>query len=240
MCGDVVPVDGIGHVRSPQLKEMFPTSGIGWMRYTLYIYVLRANIDELKKLDGTAGDKNTVYDAVISSETLRILYAEALSFFMAEMVLFEQSRQIFITYTKNEDEDVKLSGIINSENFEELRASVLLMNYISPTKANVDVQFASERAKELWERAQKYLAAQETKKESNPAMTMGNIISKLCTIHPSYNLFNVYDLTVFQLYDAFFQLCYMRSIAFSEAVVSSNGSKEFKYSDWMNPVKNYT
>lgn len=240
MSGDAIPVAGVGHVRSPQVKEMFPTSGIGWMRYTLYMYVLRSDAAELKKLDNADANGESIYEIVTSSATLRTLYTEALSFFMLENVMYDSSHQFFISYIDDGGDEEKLSGIINSENLDEVRASILLMNYVSPTKANVDVQFASQRAKELWERAQKYLAEQEVQKESDPAMSLGNIISKLCTIHPSYNLFNVYDLTVFQLYDAFFQLCYMRSIAFSEAVVSNHGSKEFKYSDWMNPVKNYT
>lgn len=240
MSGDCVPVARVGHVRSPRLKEMFPSSGIGWTKYSLYIYMMKANADQVSKLAGTQEYYDSVYRAILSSEMVKELFAEALSFFMAEHIMFDQSHQIFLTYTDADtDSGVALAGIINEENFDEVRAAVLLLNYISPAKANVDVQFSSERAKELWERAQKYLAQQEPK-ESDPAMAMGNIISKLCVIHPSYNYLNVYDLTVFQLYDAFFQLCYMRSVAFSEAVVSNHGSKEFKFSDWMNPVKNYT
>lgn len=236
---DTWPIHGVGHIRSPQLKEMWPSHGIGWAGYSLFIYVLRSNVTELSKIVADLNQGENIYEVVTSSDGLCKLYVGALSFFMKEEVLYHKEQKVFMTYEKpNDSKDIKLIGVINSENFDNVRAAILIMNYISPTKANVDVQFSSEKAKAIWEKAQKYLTAQGDK-ESDPKMAIGNIISKLCVIHPTYNLFNIYDLTVFQLYDQFFQTCYMRSIEFSEAFVSNHGSKEFKFNDWLNPVQNY-
>lgn len=245
LSGDYIPVSRIGHIRSPKIKDMWPTSGIGWLQYNLYIYMMRSDAAMLAALSKDEIEYDDVYDVITSCEVVRTLFVKALSFFMLESVIYDESHQAFLTFVESDNESddpsqkLSLVGIINSENIDSLRASVLLANYISPTKANVDIEFASEKAREMWERAQKYNAQQAPKAE-DPAMSLGNIVSKLCTIHPSYNLLNVFDLTVFQLYDAFFQSCYMRSIEFSESIVANHGSKEFKYTNWLNPVENYT
>ena len=38
--GDAIYVDGVGHLRSPQLKELKPTQGIGTWNYNLFLSML--------------------------------------------------------------------------------------------------------------------------------------------------------------------------------------------------------
>ena len=73
-------------------------------------------------------------------------------------------------------------------------------------------------------------------REDKPEFHLANIISKLCAVHPSYNLLNIYDLTVFQLYDAFFQYGYMRSTSLSEQIFSNHGGNSFKFENWLKPI----
>lgn len=192
---------------------------------------------KLRSIADGATDEDAVYDIVTRDESLRSLYCSAFSFFMLEDVEYYPAKNVFVSLVYDGDSK-KAVGVITRDNFDTVRNSILLLNYISSAKTNVDVKHSSDKSKELWETAQRYMAAQE-KKASNDVMSLGNIISKLCAIHASYNYLNVYELTVFQMYDAFFQSCFMRSIAFSESIVSNHGSKEFRYGDWMNPVKNY-
>lgn len=237
LSGDAIPIDCVGHIRSPKLKEMNPTSGIGWSTYGVYIYFMKIDTIKLRKIVDGIQDEDAVFDVVIRDESLRSLYCNAFSFFMLETVEYYPDRSIFVAFA-GDGESKRAVGVITKENFDTVRGSILLLNYITQSKLNVSVEYASDMAMKLWEMSQEFLASQEKKREDE-TMALGNIISKLCAIHPSYNFLNVYELTVFQMYDAFFQSCYMRSIAFSESIVSNHGSKEFKYDDWMNPVKNY-
>ena len=93
--------------------------------------------------------------------------------------------------------------------------------------------------KEKAEREAKERAKQQAEaevKEDKPEYHLGNIISKICAIHPSYNLLNIYGLTVFQLYDSFFQLGYMRSTDLSEKIFSNHGGDSFKFENWLQPI----
>lgn len=244
MSPDAIPAMKVGHIRSPQLKEMYPTTGIGWTKYSLYIYLMMSSPKQLAEIGGDQNVQETVWSAITSSAALRALFCEALSFFLMENVLYDDKHDLFLTYLDNEAHSgntpkMSLVGVISKDNLDDVRAMVLVRNYISPSKANVDIKFASEKAREIWEKAQAYLEKESSNKKENPRTSLGNIVSKLCAIHPSYNYLNVFDLTVFQLYDAFFQLCFMRSVEFSESIVANHGSKEFQYERWMDPVKNY-
>ena len=58
-------------------------------------------------------------------------------------------------------------------------------------------------------------------------MQLSNIISKLSCVSVGYTLLNIYDLTVFQLYDQFFQYGYLRAMDLSEMAYSNHGGKDF-------------
>ena len=67
-------------------------------------------------------------------------------------------------------------------------------------------------------------------------MELGNIISKLCAANSGYTLLNIYDLTIFQLYDQFFQYGYLRAMDLNERAFSVHGGKEFNFEKWLEPI----
>lgn len=240
LSGDCIYANGIGHVRSPKLKEMWPSSGIGWDRYNYYIFFLKIGENQLSLLDGIDRKENeTLFECMVRHAELRELYLEAFSFFIAENVIFDDRGNRFLVYRQNdENSQPQLVGIISTDNFDYVRAVILLLNYIPLDQTDIQTTYESKAAEEAWKNMQRYLDQQEpTKKDES--MNIGNILSKLCAIHPSINYLNVFELTVFQFYDAFFQCCYMHSVSFTEAIVSNHGSKEFKYESWLKPVRNY-
>ena len=239
LSGDYILMSGVGHFRSPLLKEMRP-SGIGWPMYNTYVYIIKSNRDELMVLSSDSQSSDSLYTTIINNDQLREFYRAALDFFMLETVLYDPENRKFITIeaTPQDDEsvDIKLIGEINGENLDDVRELILCLNYISPKKTDINMKFASKAAEEAWLQIQKYQKNNE--KKPDDTHSIGNFISKLCAIHPSYNYFNVYELTIFQFYDAFFQSAYMKSFSFSEAIVSNHGSDSFDFNDWMKPVQN--
>lgn len=239
LSGDSIPMVAIGHIRSPRLSEMRPTSGIGWARYNSYITVLKMSKQQILLLASDANPESEVFDIVIGNESLRGLFHEALEFFMDETIEYDEAYHLFAVCDKPiNDEEKNVVGIITSGNFDSVRNLILTANYVPTSSADVGVIHNSKASEDLWNKAQEYLANQGGQQESE-VCTVGNMLSKLCAIHPSLNFTNVNDLTVFQFYDTFFQICYMRSKDFEEQIVSNHGSKEFRFDDWMKPVKNY-
>ena len=246
LSGEAVFFDGVGHIRSPKLKELTPERGIGLSTYYFYLNILSWDknrfLELTKRLNLKGSEIVEKYERFTYFDVLTVLGSklleEVLTFFLCEKAVWDEEERKYIVFeaapnpTSNTGKRI---GEITFENFDELRAAILQMNYIKLGQPK-DLTFASEHAREVWERTQGYLskhAARETE-----TLSIGNVTSKLCAIHHSYNLLNVYELTVFQLYDQFFQCGYLRTIDLNERIYSNYGGEKFNMRDWMKPVKN--
>lgn len=243
--GDSIFMRGVGHLRSPKLKELLPSKGIGEYTYNLYLNVASWNkTDVYKMLNFVSPNKAAIlrdvnqlslFDLVTIIDNLKSVVQEALSFFLVEELSWDSIRHKFITTDKDTKKKV---GEITRDNFDEVRDGILILNYI-PTDVKEEKkapQFSSPKAKELWERAQKYGWDGNRKKSQDKKLALGNIISKVCAANIGYNLLNIYDLTIYQLYDQFFQMRYLHGVALGERVYTIYGGKKFDPEGWLNPI----
>ena len=246
LSGDPVYLEKVGHLRSPWLRELKPTSGIGYRAYNLYLNILSWDKEHLLKYDqlmqyrgASRLDRkcfNTFDVATLLPQT-RELCRGVLSFFMVEELVWDERGRRYLAIAP--DEESTAIGEINRDNFDEVRQLMLQFNFVGLDKDETPVAtHTSDKAKELWEKTQGFLKeqAEAAKRDDKPEYHLSNIISKICSIHPSYNLLNIFDLTVFQLYDAFFQIGYMRSADLSEQIFSNHGGERFKFEDWLKPI----
>lgn len=240
--GDSVYVEGIGHVRSPLLKELKPTEGVGYKTYGYYLSLVSWDKEDfvsalsikkestLKKI--MEADEITVFDAfTIIPETIETLQ-KAMSFFMTEKIEWSKKDKCFYTFY-NDD----VVGRVDRENYGELQEAILQLNYINLSKRTRPItNHTTAKSKELWEKAQQYLKQEGKKQVEDKKMNLGNIISKLCVAGAGYNLLNIYNLTIFQLYDQFFQYGYMRAMKLNDMVFSNHGGKKFDLQAWLKPI----
>lgn len=245
LSGEPIYLQGVGHLRSPRLSELRPHSGIGYRAYNLYLNLLTWDKEHLLKYDqfmqfrGASKlnkDVLNVFDTATLLGQTRELCRGVLSFFMVEDLIWdEKGRRYLAVNPDNQEETV---GEINRDNFEEVREAMLQFNFIGLDKDETPAAYSTDKAKELWEQTQEFLKeqAKSETKEDKPEYHLSNIVSKICAIHPSYNLLNVYSLTVFQLYDSFFQIGYMRSSDLSERIFSNHGGDNFKFENWLKPI----
>ena len=245
LSGEPLYVQGVGHILSPRLKELRPQSGIGYRAYNLYLNFLTWDKEHLLKYDQLMQYKGASklnkdvfnsFDVVTLLEQTRELCRGVLSFFMVENLVWDEKNRCYLVVTP--EENPKLIGQINRNNFDEVKKMILQLNFIGLDKDDAPTAHSTDKAKELWEKTQGYLKeqAEAEASEDKPEYHLSNIISKICAVHPSYNLFNIYNLTVFQLYDAFFQIGYMRSADLSERIFSAYGGDKFKFEDWLKPI----
>lgn len=252
LSGDPLPLNGVGHIKSPSLRDIGSAYGIGYRNYNIYLNFLSWEKERLLEYDRIMQYKGAeklnreqfeFFDIATLLKQTRELYRGVLSFFIVEDVIWDDThRRFMICVNDTEEPDRKvLVGEINRDNFDTVRTAILQANFIGLDKDAEPVKHSSERSKELWEQAQKYLEEQaKSDKDSKdkPEYHISNIVSKLCAAHPSYNLLNVFDLTVFQLYDSFFQIGYLRSSDLNEQIFSNHGGDKFKFEDWLKPILN--
>lgn len=239
LSGDAIYIKDIGHFRSPFLRELKPTSGIGIWTYHFYLDLLLWDKDEYIRFLKLLGIRKTelleqnikleTFDvATLMSPTCKLL-CEAMAFFLTENLVWEEKMHRFCCVDKVSGKQI---GYIDRKNFEEVREIMLQMNYVKTLPKKV--KHSSKRSQTLWEQAQKYLNNSKSQEDKNA--TIGNVISKLCAVSNSYNLLNVYDLTVYQLYDQYFQCSYLKVTDLNERIFSQHGGKDFKMGMWQEPI----
>ena len=252
LSGEPLLLQGVGHIKSPLLRDICPSSGIGYRKYHLYLNFLSWEKEHLLKYDQLMQYRGAsklnreqfgVFDIATLLKPTRELYRGVLSFFIVEDIVWDEANRRFVICVNNEDGTNKQTvvGEINRDNFDSVRRVILQSNFIGLDKDEEPVRHSSDKSKELWEKAQKYLEEQaksNSGKEEKPEYHISNIISKLCAAHPSYNLLNIFNLTIFQLYDSFFQFGYLRSSDLNERIFSNHGGDKFKFEDWLRPILN--
>lgn len=250
LSGNPIFAEGIGHIKSPLLKDICSYNGIGHDTYNVFINFLTWNANDVQKFNALSKVRGaeklntitslTAFDAATLLPDTRKLFNAILSFFIVERVIWKEEERKFVTVAVQDDEP-QVVGEITKNNYDELRKLILQVNFIGIDKDDAPpVTHSSEHSKMLWEMAQDFLKKQAEKSntEDKPEHHIGNIISKICAVHPSYNLFNIYDLTIFQLYDTFFQVGYLRSINLTEQVFSNHGGDDFEFENWLKPILN--
>lgn len=247
LSGDPIYFQGVGHLRSPSLHELRPTSGIGYRTYNIYLNFLTWDKEHLLKYDQLMQYRGAhrlnrkcfnAFDVATLLTQTRELCRVVLSFFMLEDLVWDEAHRCYLVMAQDAEEPCVI-GEINRDNFDEVRETMLQLNFIGLDKGDAPpVQHSDDKSKELWEKVQGHLKeqAQKESKEDKPEYHLSNIISKICAVHPSYNLLNIYGLTVFQLYDAFFQVSYMRSSDLNEQIFSNHGGDKFKFENWLKPI----
>ena len=252
LSGAPIFIEGVGHFHSPKLHQLIWENGFGLQEYIIYLRLLswdKEQLLEYKKMkkhtvDGRLlREQVSAYDIITLTSDLRGFYARTLSFFMSENeeVVWDEKRRHFAVIIADEDGHHPC-GVIDRQNFEYVRKLILQLNFVGINSDETPVEHSNEKTKELWEQVQGYLREQSKKQsgEEKPEYHISNIGSKLCAAHPSYNLLNVYELTVFQLYDAFFQVSYLRGADLNERIFSNHGGEKFKFEHWLKPILKIT
>lgn len=243
LSGRPVYINRVGRVKSPTINEVLE---VGEFVYNLYLNMLSWDKEALlrfyrtKKCKGTEKLENPkvdIFDVISLIKEAKELYGEVLSFFITDEVQWSEEHRCYIVFAAG-DETKKPIGVIQRENFEEVRKTILKFNFIGLENDDTPITHSTEKSKEAWEKVQMYLSQQSKSgtTQDNPRNHLANIISKVCAVHPSYNLFNIYDLTIFQLYDSFFQLGYIRSVNLNERIFSNHGGESFEFEKWLDPI----
>ncbi|MFA5625541.1 MAG: hypothetical protein WC966_10890 [Bradymonadales bacterium] len=248
LSGAPIYIEEVGHIRSPQLKELNPTTGIGIQKYNSYLNMLSQDKEDLTSaLEGVAkkqaailrqAERLNTFDVISLQPMFIPVVQNALEFFMTETVRWKDKERVFVACGKNKS-SAKKTGYINRDNYDGVRNEILRMNYIGVDRDEAPAQHGTDRAKERWEKAQAFLKSESKKQKGNENYRLGNIISKLSAASTGYTLLNIYELTVFQLYDQFVQYGYLRGMGLNELSVVTHGKAKgsrFSFEDWLKPI----
>lgn len=236
-----IHIKDIGCIKSPTLREI---SKIRYVQYNQYLNVLlftpedyynnceKDKVEWFKSLDDDSKSKIFLYDLIISNQLILYLYLEAFNFFFEETVAFNPTTNIFVLYESddsiaNKEEPI---GTINGDNFYFVCDVILQRNNIFKDCANEDFKrVKNKRALEILKKLKKGQEQQSKQNKDDKKIELPNVISALCAFHNSLNMTNIWDMTVYQVYDQFKRVQHNSIYNIQSMSTSVWGDKENKF-----------
>lgn len=176
-----IQMPDIGHVICPTLRDV---SSLGHLNYLQCLNILTM-------------EPRTLF----SSTEGRAILQTVLNFFIKENVVSLPDHPVL--FVKDKDTNV---GTITLDNYPEL-CNVICQRIKHSAAMREDAsKVKSKKAAEIMQKLEngRKKTAKQTKTDEN--MELANIISAVANKSPSLNMINIWDLTIFQLWDCFQRL----------------------------------
>lgn len=214
----------IGSVKKHTLREIGEFSFPRFRVYEAYLLLTPNNYynnlaDETDKLywESVPDEQKihtTLYDLILLYDNLRECFLEIFNFFFIERVIFRDN----VYYTLNTDDygtpddEIELSndnvvGVINHMNIYDvldILRQVCCIKSDDPLDEQKPV-FKNAKAKKLYEKMLKAKEEETKRKEKQASIdaSVPNVISSTAAKSAGLNIINIWDATLFQLYDQF-------------------------------------
>lgn len=241
MSGENIFVPHVGTVRQPKLKEIsYYESIFGENSIASFLALIRLDVPSLIDLLGIKKQLDQIdeeykkdlvpFDIFISNQYCRESLSEGLSFFMLERLVFDNAQLIFWVV----DDNGKVVGVVSRETFNELMKVIMTITArkIPDTKPKI---YKSQKAREIAEKLAEGRKQMSKSSGEDLQWSISNIISSICVGSNSYNLLNVFDLTLYQLYDQYDRLLGFISFNVYSTRWAAWGDKEFDCTVWSKP-----
>lgn len=206
----------IGTLRKPTLREI---ANISFDKFNIYEMFLKMTPEIFyTKIKGDEGkaywdslteeqrDNITLYDLIQSDISLQARYGEILNFFLVERVAYSDGMFILFDIEKSVTE-VSISdvcGVLREETFLQIIDLIQQVCCISAANEKPEnMRFKNRFARKLFDKMEKAQKEEKERSKADMNLTIPNIISSVSNMHPSISPIEVWDLTIFQLLDAF-------------------------------------
>lgn len=240
---DPVFLPNAGGILSPKLRDI---SSIGIHTYQYYLTILLLDVKSYFAMIGQA----EAYEALSEEEKIQLnifdlltfheqsanLLQQALDFFLKEHVRYSSDQKCFLV--QEADETV---GMITRETYPRICDVICQRNCVKSNQEEDLSQVRSKKALEILKKLQKGRAMKAKQTKSDEDLELGNIISAVANKSPSLNITNIWDLTVFQVWDCFSRLSNNNIYAIQSMSVAAWGNKEnyFDAGAWYKRMDNH-
>ena len=186
---------GIGKLYPLKLRDIVE---IGLSKYNEYLGITTLDIDDLDLEEVNLKESEiTNFEFILlscySQSSFKDKFITALSLFFKELVSVDYEGGFFYIGEKEEQR------IINNDNFKVIQDVLMKQNYVKKEKKEEDYNPGNERARKFIEKLKK-------NKRNMPKIkgdiTLHSIISGIAWKSNNINILNVWNMTIYQLYDA--------------------------------------
>jgi hypothetical protein len=249
ICGIPANIGGV-LVRQPTLHEIFRV--VGHDRYSGFLYVIGISIDQFMESMEKGGARSVAdaykaltdeqrsqihrFDLLLAEPSWRGILMDALSFFICGDLDFDLQHSAL--YVVSDNGRVMMDGDL----FDSVRDFVFQAARLKHEESK-PTGFVNAAAKAAYEKLQALKAEQATtakKKESkgDPDMELWNLIGAVAAHSRGYNLLNIFELTVYQLYDQFERINNQEYLDGYASKWAAWGKDSFDFGGWYKTSSN--
>lgn len=210
----------------------------GESNYNIFISLLLTNKDKLSEVEGI--DKDALseisdYEAMCglvlgNKDTERIMLSGLTKTFNTD-VSFDAYNGFFIKYNET---SVYLNGL-----YKDIQKVIEAQNVLNANNKS-DFNPANKAAKKMYEKIIERRNKVLKKQKKDKGSSLSDIISVVSTYKDGLNLNNIWDLTVYQLYDHYFRLLIWDDYRVSSIHLPHMDEKDRKkIKHWSLPIKEF-
>ena len=244
--GASVEVPGVCWVRQPRLAVFREANlyglpyehGLPFALYNSMMSLLTADRDQLinamdmreafNKMPFESQNALTCFDVICAAMPYRLLLGELLALYCEADVRVDNEHRC-IMLTKEDGVEYPLTN----EEYQKIRKTIGEINLIK-IEEEKELKFSSAAAKRIYEKLQ--AGRKKRKQKQDPAVELPNVISAVAGKHNSYNLLNIWGLTIWQLYNQFSRLGFSFQVDAYLTKWSVWSSDNFDWSLWYKPI----
>ncbi len=235
-----VNVQNAGGIISPKLKDI---SSIGIHTYQYYLSIISMDLklyltmigqpEQYEILSDEEKSQINIFDLLTMNEQSSHLLQSVLNFFINEDVVYSSQNKCFLVQKDN-----AVVGIITKENYAQICDLICQRNCIKSNQAEDLSKVKNKKALEIMKKLQKGKAEKAKQNKSDKNMELGNIISAVANKSHSLNILNIWDLTVYQIWDCFLRLSNNNIYDIQSMSVAAWGNKDnyFDAASWFKRI----
>lgn len=195
LAGMPIYIDGLGELKCLKLKEIIEMNESKYNQYLSSLLFDKSQIEELEN------EKITNFELFTSLNytdlSFREIVSESLTLFFGEEAYYVEDYGIFYFGELSEER------ILVEDKYEEMRHILRVSNNISQEEEE-DYKAGNERAKKFMEKLKK--KKKEAAKYKKQEINLHSLISGLAWKSNNLSIKEIFDLTVYQLYDGYFRV----------------------------------
>ncbi len=237
---DPLYLDNVGGILSPKLVDI---SAIGYETYQYYLSIILMDAKKFMAIIGQSESYNlfsaeqksllNIFDLLTADAQSAILLQKVLNFFIKEDVVYSATENCFTVVDSTTDEQ-HIIGKITNENYYDVCDLICKRNCMK-SQSDKDLSKAkNNKALEIMQKLQKGRDEREKLTKSDENMDIGNIVSAVAAKSLSLNILNIWDLTIYQLWDTFKRLSANSVYNIQSLSTAAWGNKDghFDISSW--------
>ena len=232
--GRHIPLQGIGIIRQLTLADI---RDIGLDAYYKYLSLITINMRQMADLFDLKSEyiteEITPFDIFTLDENIAGILIEALSIFFEERLEFSPKHHAILTIPINGR--TQGVGRINRDNFIEVKTVIMALSRITetePEKPKCKNSKALKRIEEQLAKGRAKMQASKRKTRESENTALWNVVGAVAACSTTYNLTNIWELTIAQLYDQFYRINNRYYLDIMSTRWCAWGEGEFKLDPW--------